>query len=1650
MKKTDYSKLSKKELIERIKAFDKNSLNETEEALNIFKSTCYNSEKISLLVNSKGIILDINKTLPAYTKKDVIGQSAFLYIPESYHVVFKNKMRTVFKNGTEDFYELEGPGNSYTSNTSWYRNHVRPIFCEGKVVAAAIVSHDISHEKLNSDKASVSEEKYSKIFEHNPQPMFLYERETLKFVDVNKAAINFYGYSRKQFLSNMSLYDIRPKEEIKNLENHLKLVRQNKINKSGKVRGYFKHKKKNGEEVIVEIFRNQITLGGKEYNLALIVDVTDKLKTETEKELSEERFKKLSELTNEGIVIHKSGIILEVNQAFCNMFGYSYKEVIGSNVLKYARKDYHKTLTGNIKKKKQEAYIAIGIKKNKSELICELQGKATIFEGQEARVTVVTDISKIKEFEEQLELSKQRFKNLSDVAIEGIIFSDNGKIIDINNSALKMFGYKRPEELVGKRLSILVALQQHRNDLEKNLKKKLTPHSEVLGLKKDGTTIILDSKSSYINYQSKNIRVSVISDITQKKLAENKLVESQRFLSSLINNLDGVFYRCDWNNKIPLTYITEGVQKITGYAAKEFIGQKISFQKLFVKEDREPFLAKVKSAVTKKTKFEITYRLINKDGNIRWMLERGAGVYDEKGVPIAIEGYAVDITPIKDFEAQIQSSQLAYKNLVDNSPDGIIIHNQGVIKYVNTAGVKLFGFKSAKALIGKFTFDFVDKKYWPIVRERMQKIVSGENVDFYEYEIILANNKTKSVEIKGVPTEYNNEGAIMLVIHDLTPKKQIEQEKIRAKVAEESNKILQEEINQRIKVQKQLQAAQLYTQSIIQSSIDMISASDINGTMTEFNNAAEKVFGYKRSEVLGKSMAVIYGDSSQNDDIIYALNTKGFFAGEVINKRKNGELFYSYLSASVLKDNFGNIIGHMGVSRDISKLKEAEQKLTESEQRYKTLFNQAHLGIAVLDTSGNILQVNNKLCGLLNCSEKKITNNSTIFNVIHYEDLEFSKKLRGDFERKFEENFSYNKRLNAHSENRIYVNVSISLIKKQNNEPDFYVATFDDVTEQKIAQEKLQMQSAKLNAIFEGSSHLIWTINAKGVLTSFNSNFANYIYNLFGVIIDPYKSNLESIINKEQLKLWNHKYRTSFKGNQQQFEFRIINKKGDEKWIEVFLHPIYGINNKITEISGIGTDITERKLAERKVNEQAAKLNSIIESSSHLIFTINKDLIITSFNHNYYTSVLNNFGTEIKANKTSLKDILPGGTSGRIIWKNKIKSTFGGVAQNFEFRVDNTYRGVVWRDVYMQPIFSKDNTIEELSIIAHDITERKLAMEKNLLQAAKINAIFQTSSLMIYTISKDYTKLTSFNKNYFDFVKEAYGYETHIGFDFTKGKVKSTNETEYNRLYEMHMIAVNGKSASFETSVQLNNGEIKYFENFLDPIVLPDGSIEEIAYVSHNITEKKNAREQLLQSLNEKEVLLKEVHHRVKNNLQVISSILNLQSSFVKDEAILEILQESQNRIKSMSFIHETLYQTKNFSSIDFSDYITNIGNNLVRSYQLYENKIQIRYTLQHVHLDLDIAIPCGLIINELVSNALKYAYPGDTKGVIEVGLKQKDNIVTLTVADKGIGLPGDLDIENNESLGLQLVLALVEQINAKMEVQNNGGTIFIINFKKQ
>jgi PAS domain S-box-containing protein len=339
---------------------------------------------------------------------------------------------------------------------------------------------------------------------------------------------------------------------------------------------------------------------------------------------------------------------------------------------------------------------------------------------------------------------------------------------------------------------------------------------------------------------------------------------------------------------------------------------------------------------------------------------------------------------------------------------------------------------------------------------------------------------------------------------------------------------------------------------------------------------------------------------------------------------------------------------------------------------------------------------------------------------------------------------------------------------------------------------------------------------------------------------------------------------------------------------------------------------------------------------------------------------------------------------------------------------------------------------------AKDITERKRTEEELQAREAYLDQLIETAQEAI-VMADNTGKALRINQEF----TRLFGYaqEEAVGQNLDELIVPQKLQKSATLITEK---VAKGEKASFEAIRRHKSGRMIAVSVLASPIVIGGKQVGTYG-IYRNITERKKAEEQIKASLKEKEILLQEVHHRVKNNMQIISSLLNLQSRHVKDKESLGLFKSSQNRVKSMALIHERLYQSKDFTRIDVADYVQNLTNHLFITYGISKDAVKLKMNIKDIFLDINTAIPCALIINELVSNSLKHAFPNGKKGEIQISMSplSKDEI-ELVVGDNGVGMLEDANLKNTKSLGLYLVSMLAEdQLHGEIKLDKTEGTAF-------
>ena len=342
---------------------------------------------------------------------------------------------------------------------------------------------------------------------------------------------------------------------------------------------------------------------------------------------------------------------------------------------------------------------------------------------------------------------------------------------------------------------------------------------------------------------------------------------------------------------------------------------------------------------------------------------------------------------------------------------------------------------------------------------------------------------------------------------------------------------------------------------------------------------------------------------------------------------------------------------------------------------------------------------------------------------------------------------------------------------------------------------------------------------------------------------------------------------------------------------------------------------------------------------------------------------------------------------------------------------------------------------EKVDARTHELKEKNLELAKLSLVASETdNAVMIfNEKLDLEWVNTGFTKLTGYTLGE---VKKERGSRLH---DLTTNPLVAANLDECIR---------ERRSFIYESELFSSEGRQIWTSSTLTPIMNEGGQLTNVVVIDTDITFRKNMEEQIRASLEERGVLLREIHHRVKNNLQIIISLFNLQTHYVQDPNAAKALKEGQNRIKSMALIHERFYQSDGLSKIDFDDYIKRLTDNLLQTSGITSDRVSLNIISEKIPLDIDTAVPCGLIINEVVSNSIKHAFNDGRHGEILIQFSKKsENVYRLIIADNGVGLPEGFNLEHSDSLGIQLIQALSEQIDGTLKIESTNGVKYIIDF---
>ena len=501
--------------------------------------------------------------------------------------------------------------------------------------------------------------------------------------------------------------------------------------------------------------------------------------------------------------------------------------------------------------------------------------------------------------------------------------------------------------------------------------------------------------------------------------------------------------------------------------------------------------------------------------------------------------------------------------------------------------------------------------------------------------------------------------------------------------------------------------------------------------------------------------------------------------------------------------------------------------------------------------------------------------------------------------------------------------------------------------------------------------------------------------------------------------------------------YRITTSNQENKYVWEQGRGIFSSDGSLIALEGFITDITERIINEKEIKKSEAYYRTIFENTGTATIIIEDNTIISLANTEFVK--LSGYSKEELENKKRWTDLLVEEDIKKVMDYHKSRRLIKSTPKNYEIKFVNKNNEI--RDICLTVALLPYTQKRLISFL--DITDRKESTKALKESQKKYKELVELLPQPIFesNLKREVTFTNQIGFKMFGYTQEDLANGLNLlqlldSKDHSKAIKNVQRSLEREELFVEEYTGLKKDGTNFPILVYSNTLKNE------DKVVGSRGVIIDL-------TDIKNVENNLKASLKDKEILLREIHHRVKNNMQIISSLLNLQTKYVNDEEAVNVLKESQNRVKSMAIIHEKLYQSKNLTNISFADYIQSLILNLFYSYNIDKTRIIPILKIEDISLNIETAVPCGLIISELISNSLKYAFPNHISGEIIISLKSLRDRYQLCICDNGIGLKEDIDFNNLKTLGLLLVTSLTEQIDGKLTIHREHGTQFEITFKE-
>ncbi len=1013
------------------------------------------------------------------------------------------------------------------------------------------------------------------------------------------------------------------------------------------------------------------------------------------------------------------------------------------------------------------------------------------------------------------------------------------------------------------------------------------------------------------------------------------------------------------------------------------------------------------TAIKEKSDFKVEFRFVTVDKRERWGLTQAEVILDDRGDFCGFDGVFQDITEVKTIKRILSNNEKQIERIFESSPNSIIFTDlKGDILDCNPVTASLYGYEDKTEIVGRNIREMVERQcYIRGLRSAVKTIIDG-SIRNVEFTLVKKDGTAipAAISTSLIKDENGTPQNFVGIIRDLSAQKQAEQA---------------------------LRTSEEKYRKLVENNNTPIIVLDTQGKILFLNKALAFHLGDSPEQITGRYYYEFVDEEhsetvKERIDIVLKSGKSKSFEKKI--ETPTGDMWFLSIYQPIIQE--GHLPEIQILSYDITKLKLAEIALIESNKRFRTLFEHASDAIFVTNSQGRMIDVNKQACKSLGYTREELLNKTVMDIDKNIPDSEILEKLWKGVP--FGESSIFNSFQIKKDGTEIPVEINVGFIEYDG---DYYtLAIARDITQQQKAEEILK-ESEERYQVLANATHEAIFLSENGICTDANEAATRMFGYSYDEFIGLYSPNVVAPEFRDKVE--------GFMISNVEEPYETIALRKDGTRFPILVHgrefQYKGKKVRLTTCR----DLTKQREYELKIEKNQKRLERAEEIAriGHWEFHLDSNQVIASNGAYivYGLDAIKDTMTISAVQKFPLpeyREMLDKAMSDLIKYNKPYDVEFQIVRPTDNEIID--IRSVAQYDKQKNAVFG----------VLYDITEQKRAESAIRQSETRFRAIFDHAPIgIVVSDPETITQEVTTNKAFQDFV----GLESDkMDSDIFKS---CSHPDDYEKDIELFTQVLNGdiESYQFEKRYIHKNGELKWGNLYFSRIRGENN--EPFLYLAmiEDITTRKLNEELLKRSLDEKEILLKEIHHRVKNNMQIIISLLNMQAKKLQhDPNVQKAFMESRQRIYSMALVHEKLYQSDDFSQIDFKEYIDFLLDQLISSFET-NKKIQYHISIHESLLNIELAIPCGLIVNELLTNVFKHAFTDKENGNVwvEVKLKKNGNML-LRVADDGKGLPDNFKSKFKGSLGHELVNALTRQLDGTLTINHNAGAEFLVEFSPQ